>query len=172
MLKCLDDIEDAYTILKEAFPVSELRTYENLNWLHQQKIIEFYGYYDQTLKGVMLLWRDETYVFIENFAVANTARGMGIGSKMLNEVCTLFHGKKILLEVEKPYDQLSTRRIEFYKRNGFILSNYGYMQPKINKEVNAIPLLLMAYRQDIKKCEFDKIMNSIYELVYLKYKMD
>lgn len=169
MFKRIKDFEEAYYIMEEAFPISELRPYEKIKELYEKEIVEIYGYYEPELKGAMILWLDNKYLMIENFAVDKKARGEGIGSKMLREVCKQFKDKKIVLEVEKPYDEMSRRRIEFYQRNGFVLSQYGYMQPVINESKNEVPLLLMAYQREISELEFEDIKNTIYKLVYCSY---
>lgn len=169
MFKRIKDFEEAYYIMEEAFPISELRPYEKIKELYERDIVEIYGYYEPELKGAMILWLDNKYLKIENFAVDKKVRGEGIGSKMLHEVCKQFKNKKIVLEVEKPYDEISRRRIEFYQRNGFVLSQYGYMQPVINESKNEVPLLLMAYQREISELEFEDIKNTIYKLVYCSY---
>lgn len=168
MVKKILDFDEAYKIMEEAFPVSEIRPYEKLKTLFEQEVLSIYGYYDTDLQGTMILWQDQNYLVIENFAVDCQIRGAGIGSKMLQAICEKFAPKTIVLEVEQPYDEISEKRIKFYERNGFVLSEYGYEQPKINTEVNKIPLLLMVYEQAIDESKFVEIKAMIFDTMYDK----
>lgn len=168
MLKEIENFNQAFKIIKEAFPVSEYRPFEVAERLYQQGFVKALGYYDEELKGVVFIWEHEDYVFLENFAVAKSARGEGIGSAILQAVSERYKGRTIILEVEKPYDEMSHRRIKFYERNGFILSPFGYMQPVINSEKNDIKLLWMGYQKEFSEDEFKRLSTSIIDYVYNK----
>ena len=169
MFKQIENFKAAYNIIKEAFPISELRPYEKMKELYEHGLVKIYGYYDSQLKGILSFWVDDKYLMIENFAVDYSSRGKGIGSKMLDELCRMYKDKTIVLEVEQPYNEISERRIKFYKRNGFILSDYGYKQPIINKVKNEVPLLLMAYQKVLTNVDFEDIKNTIFYLIYYSH---
>lgn len=164
-----DEFDLAYKIMETSFPKCELRTYSELKQHFNEGNVVLYGMkHNKTLTGVIMCWECDSCIFLENFAVSEIARGLGIGSIILNDVKQYYKNKLIVLEVENPYDEMSNRRIGFYERNGFIFSNYGYMQPKINEEVNDIPLLLMSYPKVLDKEMFLKVKEDLFANVYKK----
>lgn len=169
MFELIRDFDEGYELLKEAFPISEIRPYEKVKYICDHNIAQMYGYYDEKLKGVIILWENEEFVMIENFAVDKNCRGEGIGSIMLKEVANKFQDKTIFLEVEEPYDGISERRIGFYERNNFILSEFAYLQPQISDEVNKVPLILMSYNKVLTHEMFIKMKPFIYNVIYAKY---
>lgn len=164
-----NEFDLAYKIMETSFPKSELRTYSKLKQYFDEGKVVLYGIkHNEILTGVIMCWECDSCVFLENFAVNETARGLGIGSIILNDVKQHYEKKLIVLEVENPYDDMSNRRVGFYERNGFIFSNYGYMQPKINEEVNNIPLLLMSYPNELDKETFLKVKEDLFANVYMQ----
>ena len=95
----------------------------------------------------------------------STFRNRGCGSLVLNEVKNKTE-KLICLEVEPPETEISKRRVEFYKRNGFFLNNYPYMQPPISKGKSMIPLMIMTSNRSINVNEFTNIKKILYKNVY------
>lgn len=158
----------AYKILEASFPKSELRAYKSLKKCFQEGKVVLYGIkLNEILTGVIMCWECDSCVFLENFAVKESARGLGLGSIILKYIKANYKNKLIVLEVENPHDDLSHRRVGFYERNGFIFSNYGYMQPKINDDINEIPLLLMSYPKALDKMLFLKVKNDLFKNVYM-----
>ena len=75
-------------------------------------------------------------------------------------------GKPVCLEVEPPENEMTTRRVGFYKRHGFFLNPYPYMQPSISKGRSPIPLLLMTSGSAIDTQAFETIKTLLYRRVY------
>lgn len=71
-------------------------------------------------------------------------RGSGIGAEILRLLAA--EGPPLLLEVEHPKGpgSIEQRRIEFYRRNGFRLLDYDYVQPPYAPGLPSVPLLLMS----------------------------
>ena len=65
-----------------------------------------------------------------------------------------------------PENEMAVRRIGFYKRNGFFLNEYPYLQPAISKGGNEVPLLIMTYGRNITKEEFEALREVLYRIVY------
>lgn len=72
----------------------------------------------------------------------------------------------IVLEVEEPNDEMSTRRIHFYKRLEFTLHKKPYMQPPYRKGDNGLPMLLMTYGDIDMESDFEKVKKTLYKEVY------
>lgn len=158
--------DEAYQIMEASFPRSELRPYPKMKELFINKKLFFYGIEAKgTLFAIIIVWEFETFIFLENFAVLKNQRGKGLGSKSLDGLKKLYD-KKIVLEVEKPFDSMSRKRISFYERNGFILSEFGYMQPPLNEEINDVPLILMSFPNSLHELEFEEMKKEIFKEVF------
>ena len=72
----------------------------------------------------------------------------------------------IILEVERPEDEMSTRRIAFYQRCGFTLCNQDYLQPPYRKGGKSLPLYLMYAGTDSIDEQYPEIRDEIYQKVY------
>lgn len=162
-----DEFDKAYEILENSFPKCELRVYDKMKKFFDEGILVFEGIKEEdTLIGVLLVWPLDSCIYLENFATIESVRGKGYGSRMLDSIKEKYNDKIIILEVEEPYDDLSTRRIEFYKRNDFVLNEYGYMQPPLQEEINEIPLRIMSVHQMINEDVFKEIKKEIFNKVY------
>lgn len=163
-----DEFDIAYAILEEAFPSAELRQYNLMKHFFDKEEVIFFGIkQNNELAVVLLSWEFDDFAFLENFAVHKKYRNNGLGSVCLKKVKE-YYKVPIVLEVEKPYDDISKRRIGFYERNGFILSTYGYNQPPLNKTINDIPLVMMRYPNALDETTFVKIKKQIFNRVYQK----
>ncbi|MBO7288483.1 MAG: hypothetical protein J6V03_00640, partial [Clostridia bacterium] len=74
--------------------------------------------------------------------------------------------KLICLEVEPPQSEITKRRVGFYKRNGFYLNEYPYIQPPISNGKNPVPLMIMTSGHKVNRKEFNLIKEYIYRNVY------
>lgn len=115
--------------------------------------------------GIITYWNFESFVYIEHFAVDPKSRSNGIGGKTLEKLLGSFQ-KPIVLEVEMPTDDFSTRRIEFYKRHGFRLSGKRYSQPPYTQGGNATEMKLMWHGIENMEDEYDTIVQCLYRNVY------
>ena len=91
--------------------------------------------------------------------------GVHKGAELLKEI-TSFYQKTICLEVEPPADEMTKRRVDFYKRNGFFLNEYPYTQPPISKGKNPVPLMIMSSGKELSEPEFHIIKEKLYCEVY------
>ena len=116
--------------------------------------------------GFFTVWDFGRYCYGEHFATDPALRNHGYGSKILNAV-RLRIGKPIVIEVEIPNNELSIRRIDFYRRNGMHLwEGYDYIQPSYRPHGNALPMLLMASRGLTPAADFAEVVRTIHREVY------
>jgi RimJ/RimL family protein N-acetyltransferase len=115
--------------------------------------------------GFITEWVFEAFVYVEHFAIDETVRNGGSGAMAMKQF-TEQAVQPVVLEVELPVDELSTRRIAFYERLGFIPDNHAYQQPPYNKGESWLPMQLMTYgRIDLEK-SFDSVRSCLYKNVY------
>ncbi|MCD7963194.1 MAG: GNAT family N-acetyltransferase [Rikenellaceae bacterium] len=74
-------------------------------YLDNEKIVEFIG-----------CWEFDKYVYIEHFAIDKNSRGGGYGSRILSEFMKSTE-KPIILEIDQVIDEISTKRLKFYKNS-------------------------------------------------------
>jgi len=78
----------------------------------------------------VLHYKDCEYLYF--FAVDETLRGKGYGSKIIKNFANQYDGKNIYFCVEEPKEEIQKRRIEFYKRNGFLWTEMFYVDCPCN----------------------------------------
>ena len=72
----------------------------------------------------------------------------------------------IVLEVEKPFDEMSTRRIGFYQRHDFHFNEYSYVQPSLDGLPSHVHLHVMTYPREIDHMTFEQIKAETFKVVY------
>lgn len=161
------DFEKLFCLMKEAFPPEEYRPKEK-----QFAILEDPNYAVTVLKedgdllAFIAIWKLKGFYFAEHLAVSERYRNLGIGSEFLKEYLKITNCP-LVLEVEDLEDELSLRRIGFYKRLGFTLSDIRYDQPNFHKTPKRIPLRIM-YNENGKDLKIDEIKKEIFTKVYKK----
>ncbi len=114
--------------------------------------------------GIISYWELEGICYVEHFATLAQERGKGYGSEIMRQLQET--KRQIVLEVEEPADELTQRRIAFYKRQGFTLCPTPYTQPPYRKGGNSVPMLLMFYGSTPTEEIFDKTKKEIYKNIY------
>jgi RimJ/RimL family protein N-acetyltransferase len=115
--------------------------------------------------GFITGWEFDAFVYVEHFAIDETARNGGFGAVAMKQfIAQATH--PVVLEVELPTDELSRRRIGFYERLGFIPDSHAYQQPPYNKGDSWLPMRLMAYGPIDLGESFDIIKACLYKEVY------
>ncbi len=163
-----EDFDKIYSIMKESFPPDEHRTYQEQKELlsnPQYCIYVLPDFEAKDIKAFIAVWKFDDFAFIEHFAVNPIYRNSGIGSSMLQETVKIL-SCMICLEVELPNNEISKRRIDFYKRNGFYINDYRYIQPPISNGRNPLPLKIMTSGNEITEDKFNEIKALLYKCVY------
>ena len=148
-----------------AFPLAERRPFETYARLLNDPA---YGLdilrADGAPIGVFSYWRLDGFTFIEHFAVEAQQRGQGLGSAAL-QAFIASHSGQIVLEVEPANSSaLARRRIAFYERQGFVLSQVEYVQPPYLADGAAVSLKLMSYPAAL--ADYAAVRAELYRRVY------
>lgn len=115
--------------------------------------------------GFVTYWDFDTYYYIEHFAIDPSQRNGGYGRKVLDYLKEQF-GRPVVLEVELPQDELSTRRIQFYQRLGYRLWENEYRQPPYREGDDYLPMHLMVQGSLCPEKDFARIQKDLYQKVY------
>jgi len=139
----------AMELLKVSFPASERRDddvqrqvmshpdYRLCAIMDGDKPVGVAGYFDAP-----------DFIYFENFCVLPDLRNGGYGSATLR-LLTENLVKPFILEVELPADELTRRRIAFYKRNGMVENPYPHVQPHYRATDPDLPLLILSYKRQL-----------------------
>lgn len=157
------DFDAIYRLLHSSFPVDELRSYDDQLALMTKP--GFTVYVTKDISAVITLWELEDFAFIEHFAVDTPLRGKGLGASLLRELLTNF-SCPVCLEAELPETELASRRLNFYRRNGFAVNLYPYIQPSYGPGRSSVPLLILTAGGSIQETEFLHIRDVLYRDVY------
>ncbi len=165
---CKEEFEKVYEIIAEAFPTDERRTFDEERELLSRPNFEILVWKEEEegdVKGFLSLYRLDDFCFAEHFAVSAKYRNEGIGQSVLRQLLAT-EEQKICLEVEPPVTEQARRRIGFYRRNGFFLNEYPYIQPPLSEGTKPVPLLIMTSGAPVGEAEFLKIKEELYRDVY------
>lgn len=154
-------------IYELSFPEDERRDFEELISLTETEPTFYADVYtegDETV-GFITYWQFNDFIYVEHFAVDEKTRGKGYGKVILKNLLKQAD-LPIILEVEKPENDINKRRIRFYENMGFRLSLKPYLQPPYSPDKKAVPLLLMSYGSMDMDAFFDKIVDVLHTKVY------
>lgn len=131
--------EQLYT---DSFPPEERRPWDDIANGNGPELHMVFA--DGKFAGFVTTWDLGSWTYIEHFAIMPDRRGGGIGAMALS-VLKEMNCRPLLLEAEPPCEEnpMAARRIEFYRRNGFFLLDYDYIQPPYAPGLTSVPLRLM-----------------------------
>jgi len=162
-----DDLNSIFRqIYEEAFPPDERRDWKQLVELLANPSFCFNGIYnEQKVVGFYTLWHLGEFCFMEHFAIGDSERGKGYGSQVLQQILINI-STPLILEVETSETQLGLKRIAFYERMNFMISDGVYYQPPYAEGKSKVRMKLMSSPEGIIQEDFATIQNRIYEVVY------
>lgn len=159
----ISKFDEVYEIMKESFPVDEFREYKE-----QKKLLSRPNYFLKTtlhhdeVTAFCAYYEFDDFIYIEHLACTEKVRGQGIGTQLIRDVMLEAKQRPIILEVEPPVDILTKRRVEFYKRLGFILNDIPHYQPPLNLTTGTVELRIMSSCQlgDERLRKYSQILNT------------
>lgn len=154
-------------LLVAAFPTQEYRDLEQQRHFTDNNPI-FSNYIvikDDEPVGLLTTWYLGRFIYVEHLAIDPLKRNGGLG-KAVFEQLEKITDKPIVLEVELPNDEMSRRRIGFYRRLGFELWEIEYQQPPYRAGDGFLPMFLMAKGDLSYKSDFEEIKKIIHTEVY------
>lgn len=141
------DLEIIKDIYFSSFPESERRPWEQIVGPAASGEPTLYGIInDGRLIGMATLWHFDRFVYVEHLAVSNKLRNGGTGTAALHRILEIAGDRPVVIEVEPPTadDPMASRRIGFYRRNGFEIIDRGYVQPPYSAGQPEVSLYLMS----------------------------
>lgn len=163
----LANVEKTYT---HSFPETERRDFSLFLELMEKN--DYFKVYTLSnggqYVGFITIWQFHGFAYVEHFAVDESARNGGLGGTAMKQFMEKIT-TPIVLEVELPTDEMSTRRIGFYERLGFKLDPNEYQQPPYRENASWLPMRLMSYGDIDLSTDFDTVKETLYQHVYFSY---
>jgi len=156
-------ILDIYT---NSFPEDERRNVESLtkeldNILFHPNII----FFREKLIGLFFFWEFSQFVYIEHFAIEKCSRSKGLGKNVLVDFINKAI-KPVVLEIEKPVNESTLKRMIFYNSLGFEVIDYNYFQPPYELDKKSVEMYLLSL-PSIRDAHFiSHIISILYRDVY------
>lgn len=163
------DWDDFIKLYVAAFPAEERRFPE----AQEELMLNEKDFHCCVLKsdnkqiGLFSYWDFGWFAYAEHFAIKEELRGHKFGEKAMKQFVNDIK-KPVILEAETPDSDIAKRRIGFYQRIGYKLSDIEYMQPAYDPTLSSIPLVLMEYGGNILENEETarKAIGTIYRYAY------
>lgn len=153
----------------DAFPYTERRDMDDMVKLMMEnpRYTVWAILSDGQYAGFLTFWTFSDFIYAEHFGIEKELRNKGIGYdaffKFLSEAPLPVVG-----EVETPVDDLTKRRVEFYKRMGMRFYDRPYFHPPFHPHGEKIDVCMVSYGDiDVNK-EFPRIEKYLYKYVYPK----
>lgn len=153
----------------EAFPPEERRQAAQLEkLLHTEQAMFFNAVEcEGKLAGLFVYWNFGSFYYLEHLAVFAEMRNKNIGQQILDWAKEHLNGVR-LLEVEPAEDEMTTRRVNYYQRNGYMILDQSYIQPAYDGKGEACPLWIMGNRQPEEACLLKEQIGIIKNRVYYR----
>lgn len=156
------DVREMY---ESAFPDDERREWVQLFTLITNPAYRFNLIFDeQILIGLISVWNLNEFIFIEHFTIRNKERGKGFGTEVIRQIIS--KEMPVILEVEEPLSEMAIKRIRFYERLHFSVSQGEYFQPPYSKDKQMVKMLLMSFPQKLLAANFESTKKLIHKHVY------
>jgi len=108
-----------------AFPSNERAFFWKVcNSIKRQGFIMHKYLIENEFAGFTIIGENQNLIYFMYFAICENFRNQGLGKQIVNEL-VINSSKPIMLAAEQPNSEIAKRRIEFYKRNGFQLLDFG-----------------------------------------------
>lgn len=102
--------------------------------------------------GILFHWQAGAFRYVEHLAVRPELRGRNIGSRALELLC---RGRRVILEIDPPQDEVSRRRERFYLANGMCPSYaYEHVHPSFRPTTEPHRLFLLSHPRPLTEAEF------------------
>lgn len=154
-------------LLINSFPPEEYRQLEELREF-TDRTGNFHNniiFNDELPIGFITYWDFKHFYYIEHFATNPVLHNGGYGKRTLEYLCDNLQ-RPIVLEVERPLEEMAKRRIKFYQRHGFKLWENNYHQPPYKPGDEYLPMYLMVHGALDEKRDFEEVKQTLYTEVY------
>ncbi len=156
----------AWQVYEDSFPVAERRSLLAHQDAMAHPCYKFQVCLDNSaLVGFLAWWAYEDFRYLEHFAIAAPRRSGGLGSKMLLQWIAS-EETPVILEIEEVVDDITRRRLHFYRRLGFIENTMDHSHPSYADRTGAVPMRLLSYPDFIDTTRHNLFMEKLRQDVW------
>ena len=161
------DFSEAWNLYETSFPENERRNIEG-----QEHIVSLNNYYcemvflDEQHVGILFWWDFETLRYLEHMAITVNRQNEGLGSKIMKSFLNFDITKLTLLEVEPPITQIQKKRVAFYRKLGFKMNAYKYIQPSLQKCTEQVALKLLSFPSELNVESYNAFVSTYHKQIY------
>ena len=101
--------------------------------------------------------------YVEHFAIAPQLRGTGIGTRALEQLRE--EGRRVLLEIDPPVDEVSRRRQRFYEKAGFCANPFHHIHPPYRRGFSGHALVVMTSSGLVTPAEYQDFARYLDQVV-------
>lgn len=151
-----------------SFPEFEQRTFE-----HQKLALTADNYFLQCYLengqfiGFVAYWAFEDYLYIEHYAISDKVRGQGYGTRLLGEL-VLNTNKTVILEIDPVVDEISEKRLRFYRALGFVENTNSHVHPPYQDKFDGHALKVLSSGRAISEAEYRRFNDDLTNIVMAK----
>lgn len=157
-------------LMEQAFPADERRLPANQRRVvdTDPRMVANALVHEGAFAGLLTYWKLDGFVYVEHLATLPELRGKGLGAEAMKQLAAEA-GMPVVLEVELPEDELTRRRVNFYRRCGLVLwERQAYLQPPYHDKASVLPLRLMVYGSLDEMTDFDRVRAAIHTSAYAR----
>ena len=163
---CLDWFK-IYQLYKKAFPISERKPFALIfNTFHKEHTDVWYIQEDNEFIGLAITMNDQDIVLLDYFAITQSKRNQGYGTKALKQLNDIYNNHRLFIEIETTLES-SDNQHERLKRKQFYLRN-GMKELHIQANVFGVNMELLGFKENIT---FEDYYNT-YIHIYGKQSAD
>ena len=115
--------------------------------------------------GILYYWHTDEWDYVEHLAICASLRGQNLGSEVFGTFC---RDRRVILEIDPPVDEISIRRLHFYRRLGFVENPHEYIHPSYRQPFEPHRLVLLSRPTPLTDDEARRFADFIRETV-LRY---
>lgn len=163
--------EECMSIYEQSFPRDERRSREENRRIIGSQDFHFLAVTEDenscTPVGFITFWEmgNGKYFYGEHLATNPGIRNKGYGAAILSHLKS--YGKPVILEIENPEDELTSRRKNFYERNGFILNGHRHIQLKYHKDSTELEMKIMTWPHAFSENEYEEFRKELQKITPL-----
>ena len=105
---------EAWELYEKSFPYNERWNAEGYDRAFGDPNFEADGIWrGEEFIGILFHWKAGDFHYVEHLAVSPRLRGQNMGS---NALAAFAEGRRVILEIDPPEDEISVLRLHFYQR--------------------------------------------------------
>ena len=112
--------------------------------------------------GFITYWDFDSFYYVEHFATNPALRNGGYGKRTLEYLCNYLK-RPIVLEVERPIEEMAKRRISFINVKALRCGEKDYSQPPYKPGDDFLPMYLMVHGELDCEKDFETIKKRIHK---------